>query len=610
MCTISTSMVPFTVYFIQRALKVWPRDDPGNYVGFYMWIRPGWVVMEIATMGVGVGYLSFACFPFLLFPVSFSMWFLSMDLSPLWPGWEKKSYSQQVTVRVRVSIAMGVLMMALGYVSESTLGSDPDLGFWLYFFGLLTFWIAIKFDFPSSDIYGSLFLMVNMGLVLIGSHLDRTTFLVFGTLGVIEYVGNLCTARIKTTNSLVLWVLKALAAAALFSQAVRRDGNIEVLGGLVCVLAFNFNYIHFLNSSSLYSIFFLATNLGFVGVSNLFSRPLDLWLFTIPNIEPLFALITSLTPLLYHVKIATKYFKEPLSDLFAHVYLAFRFVLSIALSVVFVFLRQPHFSWVGGVGIVMVTFCYHLRSNSNDQQLFHVISLMGYLFGVAFAIFLQSNLLYLLCCVALLHFTMNLLHKQKLLGCTFAVLLVLVSIPLNSKFLITIGAIYVISYLTHLAYSTFKNSLLFPLALICLGVAMIAVAVEYQQYEVAIQESFFSLIPDVLRALLSRNIRSFLEAGTASDWLLYLSKTELSWGDFVECPLKWVLWPGALTNALIHSPVLYVTYTYTLGLLVLLVMVALQEVRRSMEKHLDGKIEVIISSVLSGINSPPPLLII
>ena len=52
--TISTSTVPFLTYNIQRALKLWPKEDPGIFQGFRLWVRPGWVVMEIATVATGL----------------------------------------------------------------------------------------------------------------------------------------------------------------------------------------------------------------------------------------------------------------------------------------------------------------------------------------------------------------------------------------------------------------------------------------------------------------------------------------------------------------------------------------------------------------------------
>ncbi len=482
--------------------------------------------MEIAAIVVGVAYLYAVRFPFLLFPISFSLWYLSMDLTPLWPGFDKLPYQDSDRLRARISVAMGVLMMLLGYASETISGSDPDLGFWLHFFGLLTFYVATNFIRSSSDIYSSLFLLISLSFILIGSRLDRMTFQVFGTIGMIGYVVSLCNLSIKPSGSLWLWLLKGGVAAALFSQAVRGGGNIEVLGGLICVVAFNFSFINFLTSSELYSLVLLVTNLGFVGIASLFTRPLDLWVFTLPDIELGFALLTSMAVLVYHARLFVEYAKNSLDGFFGHLYLLYKLLMSVGLSFVFMFLHQPHFAWVGGVGMLLVALSYYRRSlkTTPHETAYSILSFSVTLLCVAFSLFLVSNLLYLISCVFLLFFTLIMLSQQKVLGCFCAVLLILVSVPLNSKFVIVIGAIYIILYLAHLAHVTFRDSLLFPLVLIALGLGMIGVAIQYQQFEAAIHESFYSMMPKSLQSLSSVSIYSLWEEGSIYDWPFHLSR--------------------------------------------------------------------------------------
>ena len=128
LCSISTALVPYTVYWIQRSLQVWPVDDPGVFQGFRLYVRPGWVVMEIATVVVGLIYLFMVQFPFLLAPISFCLWFLSMDIAPLMPQW---TGNNSFEVRRTVSIVFGLGLILAGRGMEWTLGSEPDFGFWL-----------------------------------------------------------------------------------------------------------------------------------------------------------------------------------------------------------------------------------------------------------------------------------------------------------------------------------------------------------------------------------------------------------------------------------------------------------------------------------------------
>ena len=602
-------MVPFLVYNLQRALGVWPRNhDPGIFQGFTVWIRPEWVVMEIVAVVVGLFFLSYVRFPFLLLPVSFFLWFLSMDLAPLYPGFERLGWKKSFEVRRRVSISVGISMMIAGFVFEQTLGSHPDMGFWLYLFGTFTFWCTLNFNFPVSDLYGSLFLLINIGLVLIGSHLDRTTFHVFGTIGVIEYVVGVLYNHIKTTSSVVLWLLKALAAAALFSQAIRREGNLEILGALVCTIAFNFNYIGFVTSGEHYSLLLLVTNLGFVSTAAVFSRPLSLWLFTIPDTGLIVSLLCSILVATYHLQLPVKYLSNPPNTIFAYLYNGYRLLASVGIAFVFVFLRQPHFAWVGGLGIplIAVNFSPVLRvfvkrgHTSSDFHTYRGLKGVVYssvtftvlLFGVAFSTYLQSNLLYLICCVFMLVSVMCHLDKWKILGCIFAVFLIVLSVPLQSSFLITIGAIYIFGYLAYLAYNAFRDSLLFPLALILLGLVMIYIGVMYQRYESIIHQVFYSFLPGPVSVLLTQTISTVWQEGGTLDWYHFVRQATFSFDSLLTFPGSWVMWPGALTFALVDGPAPYVSVVCGVAIVVLILSAFFLSYRQSLVEDLDDSIKV------------------
>src|SRR5256886_13320231 len=68
----------------------------------------------------------------------------------------------------------------------------------------------------------------------------------------------------------------------------------------------------------------------------------------------------------------------------------------------------------------------------------------------------------------------------------------LVAVLLQRKTFMVFGAIGVYSYLGHLAFDVFKNSLLFPAALTALGIAIIAAGVWYRSREAARSEEHTS----------------------------------------------------------------------------------------------------------------------
>lgn len=602
-------MVPFMVYNMHRALGLWPEREPGVFQGFRVYIHPSWVVMEISTIICGLGYLRFVHFPFLLFPVSFSLWFLSMDLAPLYP---RKTGMNFFEIRRRISVAFGMGMILLAYLMERRLGSEPDLSFWVYLFGLMTFTGALQCSFPHDDLHGSIFLLINMGLILIGSHLNRTTFHIFGSVEIIAYTIAYFGTKIKMSNSVLLWVLKALCAAALFSQALRRDGNFEVFCALVCVVVFNFNSIAFLTSGKLYAIFLLLTNLGFVASAAAFSRPLDLWLFTLPSTQLHISLICSLPITIFHAKILIKYLASGPTSFGSYAYLTYRVLASVAISFVLVFLRQPQFAWVGGLGIpaVALTLSPSLRrailghvnrSNSRRGQdeesvgkniTLILVTFVTLVFGIAFSIYLQSNILYLICCTFMLISVLSLMDRWKELGCLLAISLILLSVPLQSKFVITIGAIYMFFYLSYLAYDVFKNSLLFPLALIGIGIGLIYSGIMYQRHESALHSKFQGLVPVPIQVLMTQTISSLWEEGGKYDWYSCIASAKFSWSDFIQAPYKWVLWSGAMIFALVGGSPSLVSYMCAGGIVALVCTYILLEVRESHKEHLDDKVKV------------------
>ena len=599
LCSVSTGLVPFAVYGIQRALNLWPKEDPGLFQDFRNYVRPGWVVMEVATIVVGLGYLQVVRFPFLLAPVAFCLWFLSMDLAPFFPEWYK-GWRGIFEVRRQLSVAFGVGMIVTGFVMESLLGSYPDFGFWIYLFGLIAFWCSVTLDFPDCDIHGSIYLLINVGLSFIGSHLDHTTFHVFGIMGVIMYAAGILGGWIKRENSFILLMLKALVSVAFFAQALRREGNIEILGGLVCFLLFNFDAILFLASGEHFCFLLLLTDLGFVACSSSFQRPLPLWLFTLSSAELPVSLVCSITVAIFHTRLL-KYLVFPPTTIYAYVYHTYRLIASVAMALTFVFVRQPSFAWIGGLGILLVAINFSpvLRHLVRRRQtaiysngVFNLIPFTVLLLGIAFSNYLKSNFLYLLCCLCMLVVVLTFLADWKVEGCVLSAGLILLAVPFQSKFMIAIGSIYLFSYLSYLAYKVFKNSLLFPLVLIALGIFIIYSGIKYQQSETQIKATFYKATPAFLEYMLTETILMHWQPFGRFDWYNYLRQTTFSASNFLKMPFNWCLWPAALVHALAKGPATYMSYLCVGGIVFLMLAAAVVKYRQTMVEDLNESVRV------------------
>src|SRR3990172_2465257 len=81
--TMAVCMTPLAVYGIETVTGLWPQGDPGTYHNYYVLIRGSWIIIEICTIIGGLVAIKFFRFPFLTAPIAFSLWFMSMYISPL-----------------------------------------------------------------------------------------------------------------------------------------------------------------------------------------------------------------------------------------------------------------------------------------------------------------------------------------------------------------------------------------------------------------------------------------------------------------------------------------------------------------------------------------------
>ena len=517
-------------------------------------------------MVVGLIYLVFFVqFPFLLMPMSFSLWFLSMDITPVLTFLGMEMYD----LRLKVSMAFGVGLMLAGRGMEWVYGSEPDFGYWLYLFGLISFWFAFTFSGSiPTGLTKSLYLLVNITLVLIGSYLDRVTFKLFGTVGAVLVSSTIFYTREDTQKSVVFWIMKALVAIALLSQAIKTHGIVEIMSFVICFVTFNIESLIYTATSEFYSLFVLCTNLGFISVV----PSLQYWAVELNILLPSLLSLISLSVLLYHIRLV-KYYpmrRHEFAKWSRIIYMTYRGVMSLALSFVLMFLRQSSFAWVGGIGILVVAIIWQTERHGGpikftDKSVQYIILL----FSILASLYLQSYMYYLISCICMTVAILSTMSPQQDMvygfGCFLATILIFLSVPLQSKFLITIGGVFVFGYLSHLAYVVFRRSVLFPLSLIGLGLLMIYLGVMYQYYQEMIYEYTISFVP------------KFLYSSQASDlgidWYPRISSAQFTVASVWSVSYLWLLYPGTMVHALVHSPLPYAGISCMIGMVLVMLLI-------------------------------------
>lgn len=183
--TAAVCMTPLAVYGFERMSGLWIQETPGDYEDFYQWISGGWFFMEATTVVAGLAALRFFRFSFLIAPVAFALWFMSMDLTPLIYGTDYYDESGYQTV----SLVFGIVLLFAAFLIDRC--SEEDYAFWGYLFGMMTFWGGLSLLGEGSEVGWFVYGLVNLGLILLSVLLQRRVFVVFGAIGVFGYVGHL-----------------------------------------------------------------------------------------------------------------------------------------------------------------------------------------------------------------------------------------------------------------------------------------------------------------------------------------------------------------------------------------------------------------------------------
>jgi hypothetical protein len=184
---IAVSMIPLAVYGIQDSYSAWNQfGKPGTFRDFYVWIKGSWIFMELGTIAGGIIALRFYRFPFIVFIIAFALWFMSMDIVPWITG---SPFGDWDTSR-RVSVGFG-LGITLAAVVVNMRQRSGDFAFWLYLFGVMTFWGGISASSNGTPVDKALYCAMNIGFLMLAAFLGRRVFAVFGTMGIAFYLGDL-----------------------------------------------------------------------------------------------------------------------------------------------------------------------------------------------------------------------------------------------------------------------------------------------------------------------------------------------------------------------------------------------------------------------------------
>lgn len=188
--TFVVALTPLAIYGLQKAMGWWPDDTA--YRLYHQYIKWHWIYLELGTLAVGTIMASRLRYPFLIMPVAVTLWYMSMDVaSMLTEGeadWEFRAF---------VSMCFGFLTMSLAFWTDVRGRRSADFAFWLYIFGVMTFWGGLTSQHSDSELSKFVYFCVNLLLIGCGALLVRRVFVVFGGLGSAIYLYHLADTVFK-----------------------------------------------------------------------------------------------------------------------------------------------------------------------------------------------------------------------------------------------------------------------------------------------------------------------------------------------------------------------------------------------------------------------------
>lgn len=222
--TLATALTPLAVFALQHVLGWW-GDDYGaeHYRDYHVWINWRWLLMELSTLVTGVLMLYRFRYTFLVMPIAVTLWYMGMDIIPaliLNTGANDSDYfyGSGWELRLRITLAYGLIMLLAAFIVDLRSRHSKDYAFWLYVFGMMTFWGALS-SMGSGELWGKLiYLAINILLIFVGGALSRRVFAVFGGLGTALVLGNLSWGYFKDSFAFV--VVLTLGGFALIAAGI------------------------------------------------------------------------------------------------------------------------------------------------------------------------------------------------------------------------------------------------------------------------------------------------------------------------------------------------------------------------------------------------------
>ena len=190
--TFVVALTPLAIYGIQQAMGWWPDDS--TYRDYHRYIKWHWIYLELGTLAVGAIIAWMYRYPFLQMPIAVTLWYMSMDIAAMLAGGRP-----DFELRALVSMYFGLATSLLAFWVDIHSSKSGDYAFWLYLFGVMTFWGGMTSQHSDSEISKFIYCCINLALIGVGVIIVRRVFVIFGAIGCSFYLGHLANEVFKNS---------------------------------------------------------------------------------------------------------------------------------------------------------------------------------------------------------------------------------------------------------------------------------------------------------------------------------------------------------------------------------------------------------------------------
>lgn len=183
------TLTPLAIYGLQHALGWWAGERV--FREYHTHIDWKWLFMEFGTLASAAVLLWRYRLPFAVMPLAVTLWYMSMDIVPFLLGGERGYGAGVWELRKFISLWFGLAMILVAFWVDVRSRREQDYAFWLYLFGVLTFWGGLSLMNSNSELGKFFYFCINLVMIAVGAALARRVFAVFGGLGVAGYIGHL-----------------------------------------------------------------------------------------------------------------------------------------------------------------------------------------------------------------------------------------------------------------------------------------------------------------------------------------------------------------------------------------------------------------------------------